>query len=145
AAEVAVGGGLLVDRPQQVQHLDDALGPQVEVGLDQLGDPLVRDDAGALGVDRDVHRLGHADRVGHLDLTLPGEARRDDVLGDVARRVGGRAVDLAGVLAGEGTAAVRAGAAVGVDDDLAAGEAAVALRAAHHEATGRVDQVAGFL
>jgi hypothetical protein len=38
---------------------------------------------------------------------------------------------------------VRAGAAVGVDDDLAAGQAAVALRAADDEAAGRVDQVLG--
>jgi hypothetical protein len=38
AAEVAVGGGLLVDRAQQVEHLDDALGAQVEV----LGRPARR-------------------------------------------------------------------------------------------------------
>src|SRR5882757_2914896 len=31
AAEVAVGRGLLVDRAQEVEHLDDALRPQVEV------------------------------------------------------------------------------------------------------------------
>jgi hypothetical protein len=40
---------------------------------------------------------------------------------------------------------MRAGAAVGVDDDLAPGEAAVALRAADDEAAGRVDQVLGVL
>jgi hypothetical protein len=45
----------------------------------------------------------------------------------------------------ERAAAVRAGAAVGVDDDLAAGQAAVALRAADDEAAGRVDQVLGVL
>src|SRR5262245_2919926 len=33
AAEMTVGGGLLVDRPQQVKHLDDALRPQIEVLL----------------------------------------------------------------------------------------------------------------
>src|SRR3712207_2353796 len=38
AAEVAVGGGLLVDRPQQVEHLDDPLGPQVEMLPHQLLD-----------------------------------------------------------------------------------------------------------
>ena len=142
AAEVAVGGGLLVDRAQQVEHLDDALRAQVEMRVDQRGDLLVGDHAGAFGVDRHVHRLGHADRVGDLDLALVGEAGGDDVLRDVARRVGGRAVDLGRVLAAERAAAVRAGAAVGVDDDLAAGQAAVALRAADDEAAGRVDQVA---
>ena len=35
------------------------------------------------------------------------------------------------------------GIAVGVHDDLAAGEAGIALRAAHHELAGRVDQELG--
>ena len=35
---------------------------------------------------------------------------------------------------------MRAAAAVGVDNDLATGQAAVALRTAHHEAAGRVDE-----
>ena len=67
-----------------------------------------------------------ADRVGDLDLAAVGEPGGDHVLGDVAGRIGGRAVDLGGILAREGAAAVAGGAAVGVDDDLAAGEAGVA-------------------
>ncbi|KAG0773045.1 hypothetical protein G6F22_015217 [Rhizopus arrhizus] len=63
-----------------------------------------------------------------------------NVLGHVARGVGGRTVDLGRILARERAAAVRACAAVGVDDDLAAGQAAIALRAADDEAAGRVDQ-----
>ena len=59
------------------------------------------------------------------------------VLGDPARGVGCGAVDLRGVLAREGAAAVAAHAAVGVDDDLAAGETGVPDRAAHDEAAGR--------
>ena len=58
----------------------------------------------------------------------------DDVLGDVAGHVARRAVDLRGVLARERAAAVTAAAAVGVDDDLAAGQAGVALRSADDEA-----------
>src|SRR3546814_7809097 len=56
----------------------------------------------------------------------------------LARPVGGRAVDLGGVLAREGTAAMRRGAAVGVDDDLAAGEAGVAVGPSDHEAPGGI-------
>jgi hypothetical protein len=52
---------------------------------------------------------------------------------------------LEGILAGEGAAAVTAHAAVGVDDDLAAGQAGVALRPADDEFAGRVDQVLGVL
>ena len=84
--------------------------------------------------------MGDADRVGDLDLAAVGEAGGDHVLGDVAGRVGGGAVDLRRVLAGEGAAAVAGRAAVGVDDDLAAGEAGVADRAADHELAGRVDE-----
>ena len=81
-----------------------------------------------------------ADRVGDLHLAAVGQAGRDDVLGDVARGVRGRAVDLRRVLARERAAAVAGHAAVGVDDDLAAGEAGVADRAADHEAPRRVDE-----
>ena len=76
--------------------------------------------AGAFGVDRDVHRLGYADRVGDLDLALAGEAGGDDGFGDVAGRIRGRAIDLGRILAAERAATMRAGAAVGIDDDLAA-------------------------
>ena len=84
--------------------------------------------------------MRHADGVRDLDLAAVGKTRRDDVLGDVARRVGGRAVDLGRVLAAERAAAVTGHAAVGVDDDLAPGQAAVPHRAADHEPAGRVDQ-----
>ncbi len=63
----------------------------------------------------------------------------DHVLGEVARRIGGRAVDLGGVLARESAAAMRRRTAIGVDDDLAAGQAGVAIGAADHEFSGRVD------
>ena len=91
-------------------------------------------------VDQHRHRLGHADRVRELHHAALGEPGRDDVLGDVARHVAGRAVDLRRILARERAAAVRRRAAVGVDDDLAAGDAGVAVRAADDESAGRVDE-----
>ena len=80
--------------------------------------------------------MAYATWTSHL-VARPGG---DDVLGDPAHRVGGGAVDLGRVLAGEGAAAVAGVAAVGVDDDLAAGEAGVAHRAADDELAGRVDE-----
>jgi hypothetical protein len=85
-------------------------------------------------------RLGLADGVRDLDLAAGGEPGGDDVLGDPAHGVGGGAVHLGRVLAGEGAAAVPGVAAVGVDDDLAAGEAGVAHRTADDELAGRVHQ-----
>src|SRR5207244_4341221 len=50
------------------------------------------------------------------------------------------AIDLRGILAAERAAAVAAHAAVAVDDDLAAGHAAVGRRTAFDELTRRVDE-----
>ena len=104
-----------------------------KISPDELGDRRVGELARAEGVDVDAHRLGDADGVGELDLAALGQAGGDDVLGDVAGHVGGGAVDLRRILAAEGAAAVPAHAAVGVDDDLAAGQAGVAVRAADDE------------
>src|SRR5687768_15715278 len=41
SAEVAVGGGLPVDRATQPEALDDRAGPEVEVLFDELADRLV--------------------------------------------------------------------------------------------------------
>src|SRR5690606_39996560 len=56
-----------------------------------------------------------------LDGATVGETGGDDVLGKVARGIGGGAIDLGRILAGEGAAAMRGCAAIGVDDDLAPG------------------------
>ena len=113
---------------------------QLELRAHDLADLLVVDHAGVERVDQDRHRLGDANRVGELHHAALREPGRDDVLGDVARHVAGRAIDLGRIFAGERAAAVRRRAAVGVDDDLAAGDAGIAVRTAGDEAAGRVDQ-----
>ena len=108
--------------------------------VDEGGDRRLADLLGPERLEHDRHRVRDADRVGDLHLAAIREARRDDVLRDPPGRVGGRAIDLRRVLAGERAAAVAGHAAVGVDDDLAARQAAVADRAADDEATRRVDE-----
>ena len=80
AAEVAVAGRLAVDRPAQVQRLDDALRRQLEVLADQL-DELVVGHARwrrAVRVDPDVERVGVADGVARAAprTAWPGRPRR---------------------------------------------------------------------
>src|SRR3546814_15889222 len=75
----------------------------------------------------------------------PPRSTRTDTLGPYTTLCRSRAVDLGRVLAGERAAAVAGPAAVGVDDDLAPGQAAVAHRAADHELAGRVDVELGAL
>src|SRR6185437_772886 len=138
-AEVAVRGGLLVDRAVQGELLAERAGTQVEVLGDELGDAAAADPLRAERLHHHRNRVGDADRVGYLHLGPVRELGRHDVLGYPAGGVGGRAVDLGRVLAAERAAAVAGHAAVSVDDDLSPGQAAVAHRAADDEPAGRVD------
>src|SRR5205823_876385 len=94
---------------------------------------------GAVGVDIDRQRSRHADRVSELQSAAAGKTGSDDVLGDIARGVCRRTIDLRRVFTGKCAAAMRRRAAIGVDDNLAAGEAGVAVRAADIEFSGRID------
>eukprot|EP00962_Isochrysis_galbana_P005563 scaffold1503_cov120-Isochrysis_galbana.AAC.12 len=140
-AKVAVGGGDIVLRLAQLQVSGQGARPAVEVHLNNVGDGGRAQVAllGAVRLDEEGERLGDADGVRELDAGALGEAGLDDRLGHPAACVGGRPVHLGRVLAGEGTAAVRAPATVRIDDDLAAGEARVALRASDDELARRVD------
>src|SRR2546423_4382574 len=139
AAEVAVGRRLLVDRTAQLQLANDFERAEVEVLVDQRLDGGNRDALGAEGLDKDRHRFAHADGIGDLDLAMTGEARRHDVLGDVAGGVGARAVDLGWVLSRKASAAMPGVPPVTVDDNLPAGNAGISSGPTQHEAPGRVD------
>ena len=123
--EVAVGGDLAVDGPAQLERAHDPEGREIDVLVDQRRDHVGGHLLGPEGLDQHRDRLGDADRVGDLDLALRRQAGGDDVLRRPARAVGGAAIDLGRVLAAEGAAAMARVAAVGVDDDLATGEAGV--------------------
>ena len=138
-------GRSAVDRATEVELADDLGGVEEEDLLHRGEDLLVGDLARTEGVEVDAGRLRVADGVGDLQFAAFGGAGRDDVLGDPAGHVGRGTVDLGRILAREGAAAVAAHASVRVDDDLTAGEAAIALGAADDEASGRVDQVFGLL
>ena len=138
SAEVTVGCRLFVDGATQVQVADDCARAQVEGLFHGFNDFVLGNMCGAKGVDHDRQWLGNADGVGQLDFAAVGQTGGDHVLGDPARGIRGGTVDLGAVLATKGAAAVTAVAAVGVDDDLAAGEARVAHGAAHDKATGGV-------
>ena len=145
ATKVTVGCRLLVDRPPQVQRLDDTGRAQVEVLVDQFQDFLVRNFAGAVGFDHQADRFGDPDGVADLQLYPVGQTSRDDVLGNIADGVSGRAVNLRRVFAAERAATVPGNPTVGVHDNLAAGQTGIAHRATDHEAAGRVDEELGVL
>ena len=72
---------------------------QLADAADRLLQLFVADGAGAVRVDIERQRLGDADRIGELDGAAAGQTGGDDVLGEVARCISGRAVDLGWVLA----------------------------------------------
>src|SRR5689334_21445916 len=114
----------------------DAARSEIHHLSSRLLELVLRHLAGAVGIDADRQRPRDADRVGKLQRAAVGEAGSDDVLGDVARSVSRRTVDLGRVLAGEGAAAMRSRATIGVDDDLAAREAGIAVRTTDIEFAG---------
>src|SRR5262245_63612333 len=91
-----------------------------------------------MGVDQNRHWVCHPDRVGDLDGAAVRQTGCHHILGEVSRGISGRAIDLGRILPRERSAAVWRVATIGVHDNLAAGEAAVAVGPADDEIAGRV-------
>lgn len=136
---MAILGGLAVDGVDEVKLLDDDTGTHVEVGVDDVDKLLGALLGGAVGLNEDGEGLGDTNGVGELDESTTGELGVDEGLGDPTGEVGGRTVDLAVVLAGEGTTTVGTPATVGVDDDLAASKTGVTLGTTNDEVTRGLD------
>src|SRR6059058_2003888 len=113
---------LPVDRTAQLQALDHRGRAIVERPDELLGRTRV---ACAERVHAHRHRLRAPDRVRHLNLGTLRIALLHDLSRDEAAEVRAAAIHLRGILSAERTAAVAAHAAVAVDDDLSAGDAAV--------------------
>ena len=104
AAEMAIGGGLAIDRLVEAEmRADRARGQAAQLcdAQDRRFDPVVTDGAGVVRIDIERQRLRHADRIGQLDRAARGEAGGNDVLGEIAGDIGRRTVDLGRVLAAE--------------------------------------------
>src|SRR5438876_2511449 len=125
AAEMPVRSGLFVDRPQQIELADDRRRLERERGADRLLDLLLGNGVRSERLHHDRDRLRDSDGVCDLHLAASRQTRGNHVLRHPARRVGGAAVHLRGVLAGEGATAVVPHAPVGVDDALPSGPAAL--------------------
>ena len=142
---MTIGGRLAVDGATQVEVVDDGARTQVEDLVHRTLDIGLGNVRRAERLDHDGDRLRDADSISNLNLATVGQVSSHHVLRNPTSGVSSGAVNLRAVLAGERAAAVTAHAAIGVDNNLAAGEAAVAHRSADDEATGRVDVDLGAL
>lgn len=131
--EVTVLGSLAVDGVDEVELLDDDTRAHVEVGVDDINELLGALVRGAVGLDEDGEGLGNTNGVGELDKGTASKLGVNEGLGDPTGEVGSRAIDLAVVLAGEGSTTVGTPATVGVNDDLAASETGVTLGTTNDE------------
>ena len=137
---MSVSRCLLVNRAAQVEHLDNPCGAQVEVLFNELFNACLVDFGCAEAFDANADGIGDADGIGKLNFAFVCQACRHNIFRNVARRISSRAVNLRGVFAAEGSAAVPRPAAVGVDDYFSARQAAVALRPADNELARRIDE-----
>lgn len=139
---VLSGGQILVS--PQTQMIDDALGGHIESLAHCLDDRLHRNLFGSEAFEVDRDRLNNTDGVGKADDASISKASGNNVLGHMASHVGSASVDLGWVLAAEGTAAVGAESAVGVDDDFSTRQTRVTVGAANDELTRGVDVESDF-
>src|SRR5688500_3192152 len=138
ASEMAIVSGIAIDRPPQIQPLDDRVRSEVElVAHEPLGAQRVPG-AERLHVHRDRARASNG--VRDLHLASVGEAFANDLSSNVPSEIGTAPVDLRWILPAERATAVVRGAAVCVDDDLATGHATVGRRTALDEAAGGIHE-----
>lgn len=140
-SEVTVLGGLEVDGFGKVEVLDDDTRAEIEVVSDDLNELVGGLGGGAVGLNEDGERFGDTDGIRELDEGTAGEFGVHDGLGNPASNIGGRTVNLGVILSGESTTAVGTPTAVGVDDDLTAGETGVTLGTTDDEKAGWLDVV----
>src|SRR6056297_2494106 len=94
SAEMAVGGGTLVNRTVELQVLAYTPWAEIHAFRDRLLDGLRRHLAGAVSIGKDRKRFGNPDGIAQLKRAFLGDPGRNHVLGQIACRIGGRAVHL---------------------------------------------------
>ena len=139
-AEVAVVGGFRVNGATEAEMANDLGRAEIKGLVYGFLDSFEANFFSIEGIEANGDGMGMANGVGELDFHTIGEAGGDNVLGDIATHVGGAAVDFGGIFPTEGATPVATRPAVGIDDDFAAGETAIAFRSPDDEATGRINE-----
>ena len=119
----------------KIELLDNDTWSHVKVPLNDLNKLLGGLGAGTVGLDEDGERLSNTNGVRKLHEAAAGKLGSNEGLGDPAGQVSSRTVDLGVILARESTTTVATVTAVGIDDDLAASQTGITLRATNDETT----------
>ena len=129
----------------QTRWLTDDTRPEVPVVADDLDELSVALLASAVCIDEDGQGLSNTNGVRELYKATTSKATSNEGLSNPPGGVRSGTVDLGEVLSGESTSTVSSPTTVGVDDDLASGQAGITLRATNDEAARGLDVVDGTL
>src|SRR5690606_24346814 len=111
---MTISGRFGVDRLVEIELLANAGRRKIHDLPNGHLDSLFRNGSRSMQIDIDRQGLRDADGVGELDRASIRQARRDDILGKIARRISCGAIDLRRVLARKRAAAMRSSTAIGV-------------------------------
>ena len=136
-----VGRRRLVNRPPQIQVLDNRPRPQIEMLPHQPLNPVIGDLPGVESFHRNRNRLRHPDSVGNNHFHPLRQPRRHQIFGDIPRRISPGAVNLRRILPRKRPPAMPRNPPVGVHQNLAPGQPGVSLRPAHREPAARIDEI----
>src|SRR5580693_3072147 len=138
---MSISCGLAIDRPPQIERLNDSLRSQLEMGAYDIRNNRRVNLARAERIHQYAYGIGHANGVCELNFTPVRQPSRNNVLRDVTRHVRSRAVHLGRILAAESAAAMPPHATVGVHNNLAAGQPGIAHGPANDKPTRGIDVI----
>jgi len=145
AAKVSVGSSLLEDRSAEVKVSNDSSGAKVKVSIDNLSDLCIglarSGDASSVSVNKDGERVRDADGVRELNQDSVAKTGSNKRFSNPTSGICSRAVNLCGVLSGEGSTTVGTPTTVSINDDFTAGESSVTMRTTNDETSRRVKVV----
>ena len=127
---MTVCSDLGVDRTAEIEALDNCRRTEIDQLVYCALDLLLLNGCRSEGIDHYRNGLCDTDRVCNLNLALLRKSRLDNVLCDIASRIGCGTVYLCGILARECTATVAGISAVGIDNDLTSRKTRISRRSA---------------
>ena len=138
---------LLIYRLPELKTRNNHSRPQIEILQHQIHQIIILQIIlhSAQAVNKNTNRMRNANSIGHLHNASRTVAIVNERLRDPSRGVCAGAVDLGGVLPGEGASPMAAPSTIGIGDNLPTGNPTIAFRTPDNETPGRVNKILCFL
>src|SRR6266480_449694 len=113
----------LINGTAQVQCLNDSGRAQIKMLIDKVDNLIIRDFSSIEGLDEQRKRASNTDGVGYLEFQAISQARRNDILRNMARSIGSRTIHLRRIFAAKCSATMARHTTIGIYDDLTSRQA----------------------